>query len=32
MLEDFRTRYERLARAARAQKAQGLPDTDVPEA
>lgn len=32
MLEDFRTRYERLARAARAQKAQGLPDTDAPEA
>jgi low affinity Fe/Cu permease len=32
MLERFRSRYERLAREARARQAQGLPDTDVPEA
>jgi low affinity Fe/Cu permease len=32
MLEDFRTRYENLARAARGRLAQGLTDTDVPEA
>ncbi len=32
LLEEFRTRYEKLARAARERLAQGLPDTDVPDA
>ncbi|WP_128516144.1 low affinity iron permease family protein [Tabrizicola thermarum] len=32
MLEGFRARYERLAREARDRQAQGLPDTDVPDA
>ena len=32
MLEDFRTRYEQLAREARLRRRQGLPDTDSPEA
>lgn len=32
MLEDFRQRYEKLAREARDRQARGLPDTDVPEA
>lgn len=31
LLEEFRSRYERLAREARAQLAQGLPDTGAPE-
>ena len=31
MLEDFRARYERLAREARDARARGLPDTDAPE-
>jgi len=32
LLEAFRLRYEALARAARDRLAQGLPDTDAPEA
>lgn len=31
LLEEFRSRYERLAREARARLAQGLTDTGVPE-
>jgi low affinity Fe/Cu permease len=31
MLEEFRARYERLAREARDRRARGLPDTDAPE-
>jgi len=31
-LDEFRARYEKLARAARAELLQGIPDTDTPEA
>ena len=31
LLEEFRRRYEGLARTARARLAEGLPDTDAPE-